>query len=193
MRLTGLDDPVNDGDVVNKATLVSTAEKLRDELVGNIQDANNDIVTRLDILRTDTLELLNDLVVGSVDSNTSFSFTNLQDTTIKGTLSGKSASFAEDVDASAFISKSDMRLKRNVAPIEQALEKIGQIRGYNFEWVDGSGPSIGVLAQEIQEILPCAVSERNEYLHVDYAKIIPLLVECVRELSAKVELLSNKS
>jgi hypothetical protein len=204
VTLSGLGNPVNDSDAVNNATLVSTTVSLRDELVlavdtaradliTNISDVKTDLTINTDLLRTDTQRWISEIAIGHIDPDSNFSFTNIQDITINGTLSGQVASFEGAVDAASFISKSDLRLKSNLAPIEHALEKIGQIRGYDFDWADGSGPSIGVIAQEIQKIIPCAVSERNEYLHVDYSNIIPLLIECVRELSAKVELLSNKT
>ena len=102
-------------------------------------------------------------------------------------------------DITAFYS-SDVRLKENIQPIENALLKVESISGNTYDWKVGfetihshTGHDIGVIAQEIQKILPQAVAEReNGYLGVNYEKIIPLLIESIKELSAKVKELENK-
>jgi hypothetical protein len=102
-------------------------------------------------------------------------------------------------DITAFFT-SDERLKENIQPITNALEKVENISGNEYDWKDGfenvhnkRGNDVGVIAQEIQKILPQAVIERdNGYLAVNYEKIIPLLIESIKELSAKVDRLENK-
>ena len=102
-------------------------------------------------------------------------------------------------DITAFYS-SDIRLKENIQPIQNALSKVETISGNEYDWKEGfeeihtkKGNDIGVIAQEIQKILPQAVIERdNGYLGVNYEKIIPLLIEAIKELSAKVDRLENK-
>ena len=95
---------------------------------------------------------------------------------------------------------SDERLKENIQPITNALSKVETISGNEYNWKEGfdeihtkKGNDVGVIAQEIQKILPQAVIERdNGYLGVSYEKIIPLLIESIKELSAKVKELENK-
>lgn len=98
------------------------------------------------------------------------------------------ALFAGDVTA---YWSSDSRLKQNINPIKNSLQKVNQISGYTFEWNDKAkktGHDVGVIAQEIEEILPEIVSRRdNGYLAVDYKRIIPLLIEAIKELDQKVE------
>jgi hypothetical protein len=97
-------------------------------------------------------------------------------------------------------STSDIRLKENIEPIINALTKVETISGNTYDWKEGfeelhshKGNDVGVIAQEIQKILPEAVIERdNGYLGVNYEKIIPLLIESIKELSAKVKELENK-
>jgi len=97
-------------------------------------------------------------------------------------------------------STSDIRLKENIQPIQNALSKVETISGneYNwkkeFEYIHGfKGNDVGVIAQEIQKVLPEAINEReNGYLGVNYEKIIPLLIQSIKELSAKVKELENK-
>jgi len=86
---------------------------------------------------------------------------------------------------------SDARLKDNIKPITCALEKIDSIQGVEFDWnhelSDHTGHDIGVLAQEIEEVLPEAVITRdNGYKAVRYEKLIPLLLQAVKELKAQL-------
>jgi len=102
-------------------------------------------------------------------------------------------------DITAYYS-SDARLKENIIPISNALEKVNQISGNTYNWKDGydeihshKGNDIGVIAQEVEEILPQIVTNRdNGFKAVQYEKIIPLLIEAIKELSAKVDRFENK-
>jgi len=98
-------------------------------------------------------------------------------------------------DITAFYT-SDQRLKDNIAAIEDPLAKVLSISGNTYTWNENStkeGNDVGVIAQEILEVLPEAVITRdNGYLAVDYHKIVPLLIEAIKELSAKVENLEQK-
>jgi hypothetical protein len=97
-------------------------------------------------------------------------------------------------------SSSDKRFKDNIKPIENALEKIQSVGGYEFDWKEENkiehgyeGHDIGVIAQEIEAIAPELVQTReNGYKAVKYDKIVPLLIEAIKELSAKVKELENK-
>jgi exonuclease VII small subunit len=102
-------------------------------------------------------------------------------------------------DITAFYS-SDIRLKENIVPIQNALEKVESISGNTYDWKVGyeefhshKGNDIGVIAQEIEQILPQIVTNRdNGYKAVQYEKIVPLLIEAIKELSAKVKELESK-
>ena len=110
---------------------------------------------------------------------------------------------------------SDVRLKTNIKVIDNPIEKIKKIRGVTFDWVDNitseydfhpdSMHETGVIAQEIQEVIPDAVTTApfngnytkksgtdNNFLTVKDEKIIPLCIEAIKELSAQVELLKSK-
>ena len=71
------------------------------------------------------------------------------------------------------------------------MSKLDQIGGYHFDWNDRSdheGEDVGVIAQEIREVLPEVVVERdNGYLAVRYEKIMPLVIEAAKELKAELE------
>jgi hypothetical protein len=100
-------------------------------------------------------------------------------------------------DVVAF-STSDERLKTNITPIEDALNKVSQVQGIEFDWIPkegvhgNEGHDVGVLAQELEKVLPEVVTERdNGYKAVKYEKIIPLLVEAIKELQKEVQELKN--
>ena len=118
-----------------------------------------------------------------------------------GNLGAISASgdIVADGDIIAF-NASDEKLKDNVMVIKGALDKIDGISGYEFDWNDQSpgwaqqrGHDVGVLAQEIQKIHPEIVEERkNGYLGVDYKRLVPLLIQSIKELKQEVEELKKK-
>jgi len=116
---------------------------------------------------------------------------------------------------------SDIRFKKNIEIIPNAIEKIKTINGYTFDWdsenedynySEKEGRDAGVIAQEIQKVLPeivqIATVDRDEegkstsgknYLSVDYKKIIPLLIQgikeqetSIQELKARIKILENK-
>ena len=98
-------------------------------------------------------------------------------------------------DITAFFS-SDERLKDNITPIEDPLAKVLSLSGNSFDWNDQSshtGKDIGVIAQEIEKVLPEIVTTReNGFKAVQYEKITPLLIEAIKELSHKVDDLQQK-
>jgi hypothetical protein len=114
---------------------------------------------------------------------------------------GTSVNVAGDVVAYA---SSDIRFKNNITPITNALDKLSKIGGYTFEWNEISHKEtgkkdIGVVAQEVEEILPEIVQTRsNGYKAVDYQKLTALLIESVKEqqviindLKTRIETLEN--
>ena len=95
---------------------------------------------------------------------------------------------------------SDKNLKDNIQVIQGSLDKIDGIRGVEFDWNEKSpgwarerGHDVGVIAQEVQKVIPEIVVERkNGYLGVDYKRIVPLLIESIKELKQEVEILKKK-
>jgi hypothetical protein len=93
---------------------------------------------------------------------------------------------------------SDRRLKTNIGSINNGLAKVLTLDGIVYNWnelanKDLDVKEVGVIAQQIQAVLPEAVVEREDgYLTVKYERIIPLLIEAIKELSAEVEELKKK-
>jgi hypothetical protein len=94
---------------------------------------------------------------------------------------------------------SDSRLKENVTPIVNPIEKISQIGGYTYDWIpmegihENEGHDVGVIAQEIEAILPEIVTTRdNGYKAVKYERLVALLIECVKDQQIQIDELKNK-
>ena len=92
---------------------------------------------------------------------------------------------------------SDLRLKTNINPIADAVNKVKSLRGVTYEWNENSnheGQDTGVIAQEIEALgLPGIIKERGDgYLGVRYERLVPLLIEAIKELSDKVDSLEER-
>ena len=105
---------------------------------------------------------------------------------------------------------SDRRLKKNITPIEEPIKKVQQIGGYTFDWdeelcekyefIPGQIHEHGVIAQEIQKIIPDAVTRApfdigkdgvsktgENYLTVRYDRIVPLLIEAIKDQQTQID------
>jgi hypothetical protein len=96
-------------------------------------------------------------------------------------------------------SSSDRRLKDNIKNIENPIEKVQQLNGVTWEWnsnadeLQQSLPTVGVIAQEVEEVLPQLVHNReNGYKGVDYAKLTGLLIEAIKEQQKQIDELKSK-
>ena len=87
---------------------------------------------------------------------------------------------------------SDRRLKENIETIPNALEKVEALRGVTFTRKDTGKESIGLIAQEVEEVIPEVVNNEGEYKGVAYGNLVGVLIEAVKELSAEVEELKAK-
>ena len=119
---------------------------------------------------------------------------------------GGDATFSGDVTANT----SDGRLKTNIVNIDSPLEKISKINGVYFNWnelakeltdKDTEKREVGFIAQEVQSVMPeiikpaafdVKLKSGENYLTIQYEKIVPLLVECIKELKKEIDELKNK-
>lgn len=85
---------------------------------------------------------------------------------------------------------SDVRLKSNIKTIEDPLGKITKLRGVNFTKDDK--PNIGVIAQEVQKVLPEVVHQSDEYLSVAYGNMVGLLIEAIKDQQKQINELKSK-
>ena len=94
---------------------------------------------------------------------------------------------------------SDSRLKENIEKINNSLDKVSSLSGYTFNWnkkAEGKNTDlkdVGVIAQEVEAVMPEIVIDRIDgYKAVYYEKLIPLLIESIKELKERIEKLENK-
>ncbi len=119
----------------------------------------------------------------SVATNATPTFGNL---TINGTITATG-------DITAFFT-SDRRHKNSIQTISNAVLKVKQLNGVTWEWNDDvnevtkSTPKTGLIAQEVQQVLPQVVTERNDgFLALDYSKMVGLLVEAIKEQQIQID------
>jgi len=95
-------------------------------------------------------------------------------------------------DITAFGTVSDRNRKENIVKIENALDKVSQISGYTFNYIGDDTPMTGVIAQELEEVLPEVVYETEavdgtQSKAVRHGNIVGLLIESIKELKAEIE------
>lgn len=179
----GMDDPTFKlGDGANNVLIDSTAGRFTGGLIPNATNSK-DIGTAS--LRWKDEYLSNELHVGSFVTGTSGTLANT--TAIEtGTV------FARDDLVASYAS--DKHLKDKVLVIDNPINKLQQISGYSYVWNNNiedhrvGTKDYGVIAQEIEEIMPEAVRmNARGHKTVNYNALIPLLIEAVKDLSAKVD------
>ena len=96
-----------------------------------------------------------------------------------------------EVTATDFNSTSDAKLKTNVQVIDDPLAKVLQINGVSFNWVENNKPSMGVIADNIEEVLPELVSDTDPKT-VNYNGLIGLLIEVVKDQQTQINSLNER-
>jgi len=96
------------------------------------------------------------------------------------------------LEAQDFNSLSDIRYKENVETIDGAVAKLQQLRGVEFDWKHSPGSSVGVIAQEVQEVYPQLVTEGEEKITVNYNGLVGLLIQAVKEQADEIAALKEK-
>jgi len=130
---------------------------------------------------------------GYITSYVNTTYTAGNGLTLSGTQFLMSGTYTGNFTATGNITAySDSRLKKDVKTIEGALDKTKALRGVEFTRIEDDTKSIGVIAQELEAVLPELVLTDDEGMKsVNYAQITGLLIEAVKELSAKVDELSK--
>ena len=180
------------GDIVLDADGADIVLKDGGAHFGSIKRVTSDLVIKSETSNKHMLLKGND--GGSTITALDLDMENAGNALFNANISGSQIEASGDVIA---FSSSDKRLKDNIVRIENPLEKVGKIGGYTFDWNDNqetyTGKDVGVIAQEIQEVLPEVVTERGTgYLAVKYEKIVPLLIESVKELKQEIDDIKQK-
>ena len=84
-------------------------------------------------------------------------------------------------------SLSDEKLKKDISTIDNAVDKVMQLRGVDYTWKQSEEKSKGVIAQELQKVLPELVSESDDRLSVNYNGIIGVLIEAIKEQQKQID------
>ena len=99
----------------------------------------------------------------------------------------------EILNAKALPSPSDERLKENIHTIENAVEKVSALRGVSFDFKESKQSQIGVIAQEVEQIIPEVVQDRPDgYKGVQYGNLVGLLIEAIKEQQEQIDTLKKE-
>ena len=146
---------------------------------GGALEINAGSSLEIDLIAPDSINFYSAL--GGINKRFSFSTTQ--------------GNFIAEGDITAFGNASDRSLKENIEPITDALNKVDAINGYTFNYIDApeKGRVPGVIAQELEQVLPEAVYEiENGKKAVRYDNTVALLVEAIKELKQQVDELKGK-
>jgi hypothetical protein len=103
-------------------------------------------------------------------------------------------SISTNGSATSYTTSSDYRLKEDLQEIK-GLERVSALKVYDFKWKDSEERSEGVLAHELEEVMPYAVTgekDGEQMQGVDYSKIVPVLIKAIQELKTEIDSLKNQ-
>jgi hypothetical protein len=175
----------------NASTVVNTAVEL---FLSTVGDNNRGVFLRA--LKTGT-DNTNAFVIGTNDGGNApverFRIAGNGNITMTGTLglTGTRVShgfFTDITSTNAVVTPSDSTLKQNITPIANATEKVLGLNPVEYTWKTDSTSKVhyGLIAQEVQDVLPEIVRVDGEHLALVYAEIIPYLLATIKELEARI-------
>jgi hypothetical protein len=138
------------------------------------------------------------ITITTTDSDTTYTRSDFinQDVNTDSNVTFASVSATGDVVAYA---SSDERLKDNIEVISNPIEKVQSLKGVTWDWNDNADklqqslPNVGVIAQDVEKVLPQLVKDRdNGFKGVDYAKLTGLLIEAIKEQQKEIDILKEK-
>lgn len=108
-----------------------------------------------------------------------------------------------EIQATAVKGPSDIRFKKNIKPLENSLEKIAKLKGHTYQWRQEefpdkkfkSGTDMGLIAQEVEKVYPEVVYTADDEMKsksIDYSRLVPALIEAIKELQKEVEELKSQ-
>jgi hypothetical protein len=162
-----------------------------DTVASNIHISNSTSSTSGTGIRLTTYTNVNNVSPCYGNGTLTNNLTNLGSTSARWKNIYAGSNIYADADVIAY-SSSDERLKDNLERIQQPIEKIQKISGYEFDWNDNQdtfeGHDIGVVAQEVEKVLPEIVETReNGYKAVKYEKMVALLIEGMKEQQEQIK------
>jgi hypothetical protein len=91
----------------------------------------------------------------------------------------------------SLVQTSSQALKDNVRTYANALETVTRLRGVKFNWKDSKTPSVGLIAEEVEKVVPEVVAHANGAAGINYSALVGVLVEAVKEQETKLEKQQN--
>ena len=102
----------------------------------------------------------------------------------------KDGHFSGTVNAANFNTTSDATLKTNVETLTGSLDAVKSLRGVSYDWIESGGSEVGVIAQEVEAVLPDVVSTNDEGIKsVKYGNMVAVLIEAIKEQQLRIEAL----
>ena len=187
------DDAAVDTGALSGATVISDLDfNITTDTLGHVTDANATVATR-------NLTLANLGYTGATNANYITNNNQLTNgagyttyTSNQATNNNSTVTFTT-VAAGTFNTTSDERTKKDIRLIENALDKVQQLGGYMFTFKHNDEKASGVIAQEVQKVMPELVQEGGEgHLTVQYGNMVGLLIEAIKEQQAQIDALTAK-
>jgi hypothetical protein len=140
------------------------------------------------------------LITATTTGSTTFDCARTETSTANNIIlrngNGAVGSIQTSGSSTSYNTSSDQRLKENITDSDEARSKVNAIQVRKFNWkVDGSYQPYGMIAQELQSIVPEAVSspeKPEEMFGVDYSKLVPLLTKAIQEQQTQIEALQSE-
>ena len=105
----------------------------------------------------------------------------------------KDAHFSGTVNAANFNTTSDATLKTNVETLTGSLDAVKALRGVSYDWIDSGNSEVGVIAQEVEAVVPDVVSTNDQGIKsVKYGNLVGVLIEAIKEQQQRIEALEAK-
>ena len=183
------------GDDANFASSTATAIGSRlplggGQMTGNITMAGNQTVdgrdlsadgSKLDGIDAGATNVSNNNQIGNGAGYTTYSSNQATDTT-------SNVNFASVTATGNITAYSDATLKTEIHTINDALGIVGKLRGVNYKWLSNGQEDIGVIAQEVQQVVPEVIKETEDGIKtVDYGRLVSVLINAVNELNEKLD------
>lgn len=131
----------------------------------------------------------------SVRDSGSGLYSSASNTLNVSTAGALAATFASNGDFTAVgnvTAYSDIRLKKDLSIITNAVDKVKQLTGYSYTRIDNNQRNVGLIAQDVQQVMPEAVVDDGKHLSVAYGNLVGLLVEAIKEQQKQIDILTAK-